>query len=83
MELKQYMSIGNTCYPRVLIVPFMELKLIIHVTTIFATWGLNRTFYGIETVSLPFIKLSTTVLIVPFMELKHVAVPCLKAVEVS
>ena len=49
MELKQSMLIGNTCYPRVLIVPFMELKQIIAFASIRRLRSLNRTFYGIET----------------------------------
>ena len=49
MELKQYQAKQELHDLLVLIVPFMELKLIIHIAITFATWGLNRTFYGIET----------------------------------
>ena len=54
----------------VLIVPFMELKLIIS-DAISIIICLNRTFYGIETEVDTLFTKDFPVLIVPFMELKH------------
>ena len=59
MELKLPLQYHFGGRQRVLIVPFMELKL------------LNRTFYGIETLSSWKTLHGVRVLIVPFMELKR------------
>ena len=49
MELKRKQELMNTRDEIVLIVPFMELKLIQWLTFGKSYGSLNRTFYGIET----------------------------------
>ena len=60
----------------VLIVPFMELKLVFVLGCLIRSACLNRTFYGIET-AFPWMSCFDYdyVLIVPFMELKHRSTP--------
>ena len=71
MELKHYFVTRNdTPNKIVLIVPFMELKRFRLVLDFRRKCGLNRTFYGIETVSSTLYVADHSVLIVPFMELK-------------
>ena len=55
---------------KVLIVPFMELKLDRVQLLSMQQLGLNRTFYGIETLGITLSSGTLIVLIVPFMELK-------------
>ena len=71
MELKQIALVRKNCSNKVLIVPFMELKLICCRRRGTTATSLNRTFYGIETMEIGERKRSPhRVLIVPFMELK-------------
>ena len=70
MELKRLRVRACSCFAGVLIVPFMELKLAGGNAEEIAAASLNRTFYGIETLSPARRWRSFSVLIVPFMELK-------------
>ena len=70
-ELKLISKLNFIFLSSVLIVPFMELKLICCRRRGTTATSLNRTFYGIETMEIGERKRSPhRVLIVPFMELK-------------
>ena len=72
MELKLLVVLGVSPANLVLIVPFMELKLINFSFFSINRISLNRTFYGIETVAeRTGVGEGVFVLIVPFMELKQ------------
>ena len=72
MELKHRREPPPTGRETVLIVPFMELKLSYQTAVLGWLSGLNRTFYGIETIKQSETSYKEWVLIVPFMELKQI-----------
>ena len=70
MELKRLLLAPFSRSLLVLIVPFMELKLMGQRHEFYLILCLNRTFYGIETQNREVVAHTEYVLIVPFMELK-------------